>query len=102
MITDGLRLDDKLFSANKLTNASVLSCPLGKSLLCNLIGYACNLYPFFICLTFSILYTCLLMLILHCYRIQSNKTFLLPLCCVVFLHFSYSQSFSLFYSLIIS
>ena len=46
LIIDGLRFDE-LFSANKFTNASALSCPLGKSLFSNLIGYACNLYPFF-------------------------------------------------------
>ena len=46
LIIDGLRFDDKLFSANKFTNASALSCSLGKSLFSNLIGYACNLYPF--------------------------------------------------------
>ena len=48
LITDGFRFEDKLCSANKLTNASALSCPLGKSFFSNLIGYACNLYPFFI------------------------------------------------------
>ena len=52
LVIDGLRFDDKLFSANKFTSASALSCPLGKSLFSNLIGYACNLYPFFISLTF--------------------------------------------------
>ena len=46
--------------ANKLTNVSALSCPLGKSLFSNLIGYACNLYPFFLSLTFfRTLYTSL-------------------------------------------
>ena len=33
LIIDGLIFDDKLFSANKFTNASALSCPLGKSCL---------------------------------------------------------------------
>ena len=51
-VIDGLRLDDKLFTTNELTYASALSCPLGKSLFSNLIGYACNLNPFFISLTF--------------------------------------------------
>ena len=46
LIIDGLRLDDKLFSANKFTNASALS------LFSNLIGYACNLV---ICIHFSFL-----------------------------------------------
>ena len=59
LIIDGLRFDDKLFSANMLTKASALSCLLGRSVFSNLIGYACNLYPFFISLTFSILHTCL-------------------------------------------
>ena len=31
LITDGFRFEDKLRSANKLPNASALSCPLGKS-----------------------------------------------------------------------
>ena len=55
----------------------------------NLIGYACN------GINFSFL-----ILILHFCIIHYNKTFfLLPLliCCIVFLHFSYSQSFPLLY-----
>ena len=50
LIIDGLRFDDQLFCANMLTKASALSCLLGKSLLSNLIEYACSLYPFFISL----------------------------------------------------
>ena len=66
---------------------------IGKSLFSNLIGYSCNFDPFFISFTFFH--------ILYVFRFQyfsltefsPMKLFSFRYCCIVFLHFSYSQSF---------
>ena len=102
LIIDGLRFDNKLFSANKFANASALFCLLGKSLFSNLIGYLLT------CIHFSFLY--LFPYFIHVFRFQyfaftefsPMRLFGCHYYSVAFLHFSYSQSFRLFYSLTIS